>query len=91
MSIVENAIEAKRNAQRETRKKDQKALFYIPQCVDTKVFKKIVDLATTKATWETLDLQWRVSLLSIRVRRLSLYSTVEVTLYTFVASMVVTH
>lgn len=39
--VGDDATVAQRNAQRETRKKDQRALFYIHQCVDSKVFKKI--------------------------------------------------
>lgn len=39
---------------RETRKKDQKSLFYIHQCVDMNVFEKIVNSTTTKGAWDTL-------------------------------------
>ncbi|XP_050890791.1 uncharacterized protein LOC127096240 [Lathyrus oleraceus] len=39
---------------REMRKKDQKALFYIHQCVDMNGFKKIPDSTTVKVTWDTL-------------------------------------
>lgn len=52
--VAENATEAQRNVQHETRKNDQNALFYIHQCVKTKVFEKIIDLTTTKAMWDTL-------------------------------------
>lgn len=41
--IVEDATQAQRNVQRDTRKKDPKALFYIHECVDTMVFEKIAD------------------------------------------------
>lgn len=53
-STVENATKSQRNVQHETRKNDQKALFYIHQYMDTKVFENIVDTVTTKATWDTL-------------------------------------
>src|ERR1044072_3560884 len=36
------------------RKKDQKALFYIHQCVDENVFKKIVDSMMSKEAWDIL-------------------------------------
>lgn len=52
--ITENATEAQKNVQREMRKNDHKALVYIHQCVDMKVFEKIVDSITTKAIWDTL-------------------------------------
>ena len=54
MSIAENETEAQIIAQRETRKKDQKALFYIHQCVDANMFEKIIDSTTAKAAWDTL-------------------------------------
>src|ERR1051325_1175867 len=44
----------KRKAQRNKRKKDQKALFFIHQCVDLNVFEKIVDSTTSKEVWDTL-------------------------------------
>lgn len=50
-SIAKNITGAQINAQCETRKKDQKELFYIYQCMDTKVFRKIVDSSTVKAAW----------------------------------------
>lgn len=52
--VGENAIEAQRAAQRETRKKDQKALFYIHQCFDLKVFEKISEATTAKEAWDIL-------------------------------------
>ncbi|XP_058746260.1 uncharacterized protein LOC131619139 [Vicia villosa] len=36
------------------RKKDKNELFYIHQCVDTKVFEKIVDSTTAKVAWDTI-------------------------------------
>ncbi|XP_050875953.1 uncharacterized protein LOC127079616 [Lathyrus oleraceus] len=39
------------------RKKDQKALFYIHQCVDVNVFEKIVDSTTTTDAWDILVLR----------------------------------
>lgn len=48
VSVATNATEVHRNKQRETRKRDQKALFYIHQCVDANVFEKIIDSTTTK-------------------------------------------
>ena len=41
--VAENTTEEQRNTQRDKRKKDQKALFYIHQCVDVNVFEKITD------------------------------------------------
>lgn len=42
--VAADAIEAQRNTYKELRKKDQKTLFYIHQCVDVDEFEKIVDL-----------------------------------------------
>ena len=47
-----DATEAQRNTYRELRKKDQKALFYIHQCVSVNVFGNIVDSMMTKTTWD---------------------------------------
>ena len=52
--VVVDATKMHRNVQREMRKNDQNALFYIHQCVDTNVFEKIVDSTTMKAAWDTL-------------------------------------
>ena len=52
--VVKNATDAQRNAQHDMRRKDQKALFYIHQCVNVNVFEKIVDLTMAKAAWDTL-------------------------------------
>ena len=41
--VAADATEEQRNAQRDTRKKDQKAFFFIYQCVDENVFEKIID------------------------------------------------
>ena len=46
--------EREREAQRSKRNKDQKALFFIHQCVDVNVFEKIDDLMTSKQAWDTL-------------------------------------
>ena len=54
VALAVNATDAHRNVQRDLRKKDQKALFYIHQCVDVNVFEKIVDSTMAKATWDTL-------------------------------------
>ncbi|XP_050876924.1 ribosome biogenesis protein ERB1-like [Lathyrus oleraceus] len=48
-------MDAQKNVQHDLRKKDQKVLFYIHQCVDVNVFEKIVDLMTAKAAWDTLS------------------------------------
>jgi len=42
-ALPENPTDVQRNAPKEAKKKDCKALFYIHQCVDDKVFGKIVD------------------------------------------------
>ncbi|GAU44503.1 hypothetical protein TSUD_122730 [Trifolium subterraneum] len=39
----------------ETQKKDNKALFLIHQCVDSKVFEKIADATTSKDAWDILQ------------------------------------
>ncbi|PNX91656.1 retrovirus-related Pol polyprotein from transposon TNT 1-94 [Trifolium pratense] len=49
------ATAQQRTTFRETRKKDSKALFLIHQCVDAKVFEKIVDFTTSKEAWDTLQ------------------------------------
>ncbi|KAK2363413.1 hypothetical protein QL285_088402 [Trifolium repens] len=48
------AADAQKLAQKDTKKKDQRALFYIHQCVDENVFEKIADSETAKAAWDTL-------------------------------------
>ena len=53
--VAADVIEEQRNAQRDTRKKDQKVLFFIHQCMDENVFEKIADLTTVKAVWDTLS------------------------------------
>lgn len=40
-ALAENTTDAQRNAHRKVKKKDQRALFFIHQCVDAKVFEKI--------------------------------------------------
>ena len=45
--VAEDATEDEKEAQRNKRKRDQKALFYIHQCVDVNVFEKIVDSMTS--------------------------------------------
>lgn len=40
--VVAYVTKAQRNMHRETRKEDQKILFYIHRCVDVNVFDKIV-------------------------------------------------
>ena len=54
VALPTNATDAQRNAHCDLRKKDQKALFYIHQCVDVNMFEKIIDSTTTKAAWDTL-------------------------------------
>jgi len=62
LEIVNNGVEAlpenptyvQSNTHREAKKKDYKALFYIHQCVDNKVFEKISDSESSKAAWDTL-------------------------------------
>ena len=49
-----DATEEQRTTERMTRKRDQKALFYIHQCVDESVFEKIDDSATSKGAWDLL-------------------------------------
>lgn len=44
-----DAPKTQRVSQKEMRNNDQKAFFYIYQCVDMCVFEKIVDATTTKA------------------------------------------
>ena len=46
--VAADATEDEKEAQRETRKRDQKALFFIHQCVDVNVFEKIADCTTSK-------------------------------------------
>jgi hypothetical protein len=62
LEVVNNDVEAlpvnpthsQRAAFRETKKKDCKALLYIHQCVDSKIFEKIADVESSKASWDTL-------------------------------------
>ena len=53
-ALLENATDVQRNAQCDLRKKDLKVLFYIYQCVDVNVFKKIANSTTAKVVWDTL-------------------------------------
>ena len=55
ISVATDATNEQRDAHRDVRKKYQKALFYIHQCVDTNVFEKIDDSTTVKAAWDTLS------------------------------------
>ncbi|KAK2361761.1 hypothetical protein QL285_086881 [Trifolium repens] len=52
--VAADATNAQKLAQKDTKKKDQRALFYIHQCVDENVFEKIADSETAKAAWDTL-------------------------------------
>ena len=52
--LATDATETQKITQKAIRKKDQKALFYIHQCVDANVFEKIVDSETAKVVWDTL-------------------------------------
>lgn len=54
VALAENATEAQRTVHREVKKKDQKALFFIHQRVDPKVFEKIAEATTSKGAWDTL-------------------------------------
>ncbi|GAU44957.1 hypothetical protein TSUD_100290 [Trifolium subterraneum] len=50
-----NATKQQRTTFREAQKKDNKALFLIHQCVDSKVFEKIADATTSKDAWDILQ------------------------------------
>ncbi|KAK2404675.1 putative mitochondrial protein [Trifolium repens] len=50
-ALPANANEEQRTTFREAKKKDNKGLFLIHQCVDSKVFEKIVDAETSKAAY----------------------------------------
>ncbi|XP_050915612.1 uncharacterized protein LOC127130689 [Lathyrus oleraceus] len=52
VALLENTMDAQRNAKRDMRKKCQKKLFYIHKCMDANVFEKIDDSTTAKAAWE---------------------------------------
>ena len=47
-------IDVPTNAHKEAKKKDCKALFYNHQCMENKVFEKIVDSDSSKEAWDTL-------------------------------------
>ncbi|PNX80520.1 hypothetical protein L195_g036522, partial [Trifolium pratense] len=49
-----NTTEDQRTAFRDAKRKDNKALFLIHQCVDAKVFEKIADSTTSKEVWDIL-------------------------------------
>ena len=53
-SLAADAMEAQKTTHKAIRKKYQKALFYIHQCVDANVFEKLADSETAKAAWDTL-------------------------------------
>ncbi|MCI22098.1 retrovirus-related pol polyprotein from transposon TNT 1-94, partial [Trifolium medium] len=50
-----NPTKAQRTTLREAKKKDNKALFLIHQCVDAKVFEKIADSLSSKDAWDILQ------------------------------------
>ena len=54
-ALPANANEEQRTTFREAKKKDNKSLFLIHQCVDSKVFEKIADAETSKAAWDILQ------------------------------------
>lgn len=54
VSVAEDAMESQINAQSQMRKKDQKELFYIHQCVDANMIEKIVDSITVKVALNKL-------------------------------------
>ncbi|WJX50083.1 hypothetical protein P8452_36436 [Trifolium repens] len=54
-ALPANANEEQRTTFREAKKKDNKGLFLIHQCIDSKVFEKIADAETSKAAWDILQ------------------------------------
>lgn len=52
--LGENPTDAQRETHKETKKRDQKALFFIHQCVNAVVFEKISDATTSKQAWDVL-------------------------------------
>ncbi|KAK2398342.1 putative mitochondrial protein [Trifolium repens] len=52
--LAENPNDAQRNAFKETKKKDCKALFYIQQNVDSQHFEKIAKATKSKEAWDIL-------------------------------------
>ncbi|KAK2405219.1 hypothetical protein QL285_054482 [Trifolium repens] len=52
--LAENPNDAQRNAFKETKKKDCKALFYIQQNVDSRHFEKIAKATKSKEAWDIL-------------------------------------
>src|ERR1043165_6467252 len=52
--VAEAATEKEKEVQRDKRRRDQKELLYIHQCVDATVFEKIADSMTSKGAWDTL-------------------------------------
>ncbi|XP_019438874.1 PREDICTED: uncharacterized protein LOC109344564 [Lupinus angustifolius] len=54
-SVDEDATEAQRLVHRDCKKRDYKALFMIPQCVDETNFEKISNAKTTKEAWDSLE------------------------------------
>jgi hypothetical protein len=50
-----NANEEQRRTLREIKKKDNKTMFPIHQCVDSKVSEKIADAETFKDAWDILQ------------------------------------
>ncbi|GAU43485.1 hypothetical protein TSUD_91950 [Trifolium subterraneum] len=53
--LVANPTDAQRNAFKENRKKDCKALFYIQQNCDTQHFEKIAKCRKSKEAWDILE------------------------------------
>src|SRR4051812_19246754 len=52
--VAVDATKEQRETHIKTRKRDQKALFFIHQCVNVNVIEKIVDSTTAKEAWDTL-------------------------------------
>lgn len=54
-ALVEGATEAQRAVHRENKKKDNKALFFIHQCIDNAHFEKIASAKTSHEAWKILE------------------------------------
>ncbi|CAL0320942.1 unnamed protein product [Lupinus luteus] len=54
-TLAEGATDALRVVHRENQKKDNKAMFFLHQCVDNAHFEKIAPAKTTREAWQILE------------------------------------
>ena len=59
VTLAEDTTDQEKDAHKESKKKDYKALFIIHQCVDADNFEKVSDAESAKEAWEILEKSFR--------------------------------